>query len=214
MCDYVTHEGDFDPGAASQHRSLGAERSEIRLNPRPRSAPTGRAHHARQRGARSEPVRCLEAPQEVRRDARPAGSRHAGGGHGERRPRPVAMPVAEPKLAPVYFDSALIAKFYLNEPGREQVRQVARSAGAVVSSGIAVVEVSATFHRKLREGAIELRVLRALQGQFAHDLDVGLWRLAGATEALLREAQAAFSRLDKSVFVRSLDALHLVTAKS
>ena len=109
------------------------------------------------------------------------------------------MPVAEPKLVPVYFDSALIAKFYLNEPGREQVRQVARSAGAVVSSGIAVVEVSATFHRKLREGAIELRVLRALQGQFAHDLDTGLWRLAGPTEAVLREAHAAFSRLDKSV---------------
>jgi predicted nucleic acid-binding protein len=59
-----------------------------------------------------------------------------------------------------------------------------------------------------------LRVLRALQGQFAHDLDTGLWRLAGPTEAVLREAQAAFSRLDKSVFVRSLDALHLVTARS
>ena len=115
---------------------------------------------------------------------------------------------------PVYFDSALVAKFYLNEPGREQVRQLARSAGAVVSSGIAVVEVSAAFHRKLREGAIESRVLKALQGQFAHDLDTGLWRLAGPTEAVLREAQAAFARLDKSVFVRSLDALHLVTARS
>ena len=124
------------------------------------------------------------------------------------------MRVAEPKPVPVYFDSALIAKFYLNEPGREPVRQVARSAGAVVSSGIAVVEVSAAFHRKLHEGAIELRVLRALQGQFAHDLDTGLWRLAGPTEAVLREAQAALSRLDKSIFVRSLDALHLVTAKS
>jgi len=115
---------------------------------------------------------------------------------------------------PVYFDSALVAKFYLNEPGREQVRQLARSAGAVVSSGIAVVEVSAAFHRKLREGAIESRVLKALQGQFAHDLDTGLWRLAGPTEAVLREAQAAFARLDKSVFVRSLDALHMVTARS
>jgi hypothetical protein len=94
------------------------------------------------------------------------------------------------------------------------VRQLARSAGAVVSSGVAVVEVSAAFHRKLRAGAIELRVLRALQGQFAHDLDTGLWRLAGPTEAVLREAQAAFSRLDKSVVVRSLDALHLVTARS
>ena len=124
------------------------------------------------------------------------------------------MPVAESKLVPVYFDSALIAKFYLNEPGRDSVRQVARSAGAVVSSGISVVEVSAAFHRKLREGAIEPRVLRALVGQFAHDLDMGLWRLAGPTEALLRETQAAFSRLDKSIFVRSLDALHLVTARS
>src|SRR5262245_34414875 len=103
------------------------------------------------------------------------------------------MPAAEPKPVPVYFDSALIAKFYLNEPGREPVRQFARSAGAVVSSGIAVVEVSAAFHRKLREGAIERRVLRALQEQFTHDLDTGLWRLAGPTEALLREAQAARS---------------------
>ena len=124
------------------------------------------------------------------------------------------MPAAEPKPVPVYFDSALIAKFYLNEPGREEVRQVARAAGAVVSSGIAVVEVSAAFHRKLREGATESRVLKALQGQFAHDVDSGLWRLAGPTEAVLHEAQAAFSRLDKSVFVRSLDALHLVTARS
>ena len=124
------------------------------------------------------------------------------------------MPVAEPRPVPVYFDSALIAKFYLNESGREQVRQVARWAGVVVSSGIAVVEVSAAFHRKLREGGIELRVLRALQGQFAHDLDTGLWRLAGPTEAVLREAHAVFSRLDRSVFVRSLDALHLVTARS
>jgi predicted nucleic acid-binding protein len=126
----------------------------------------------------------------------------------------VTTPVVEPKLVPVYFDAALIAKFYLNEPGREPVRQLARSAGAVVSSGIAVVEVSAAFHRKVREGAIELRVFRALQGQFAHDLDAGLWRLVGPSEAVLREAQAAFSRLDKSIFVRSLDALHLVTAKS
>src|SRR5262249_46292722 len=119
-----------------------------------------------------------------------------------------------PKAVPVYFDSALVAKFYLSEPGREQVRQLARSVGVVVSSGIAVVEVSAAFHRKLRQGAIELRVLRALLGQFAHDLDSGLWRLAGPPEAVLRETQAAFARLDKSVFVRSLDALHLVTARS
>ena len=29
-------------------------------------------------------------------------------------------PVVDPTPVPIYFDSALIAKFYLNEPGREQ----------------------------------------------------------------------------------------------
>jgi predicted nucleic acid-binding protein len=115
---------------------------------------------------------------------------------------------------PAYFDAALVAKFYLNEPGRDAVRHLARSAGVVVTSGVAIAEVAAAFHRKLRERGIERPVFRALQGQFAHDLNAGLWQLAGPTEALLRSVQTAFARLDASVFVRSLDALHLVTARS
>lgn len=116
-------------------------------------------------------------------------------------------------VVPVYFDSALVAKFYLNEPGREGVRRVARQAGIVVTSGIAVAEVSAAFHRKLREGAVDRRVFRALQGQFAHDTQAGLWKLIAPSEALLQQVQSLFVQLDKAVFLRSLDALHLVTAK-
>ena len=117
-------------------------------------------------------------------------------------------------VVPAYFDSALIAKFYLNEPGRDDVRRLARNAGNVMTSGIAVAEVSAAFHRKLREGGVERNVFKPLQGQFKHDLNEGLWTLIGPTEALLQEVQALFGRLDKSVFLRSLDGLHLVTAKS
>jgi predicted nucleic acid-binding protein len=117
-------------------------------------------------------------------------------------------------IVPAYFDSALVAKFYLNEPGRDGVRHLARSAGIVVTSGIAVAEVSAAFHRKFREGAVDKTVFKGLQGQFEHDLEHGLWRLVGPTEALLHEVQVLFLRLDKSVFLRSLDALHLVTAKA
>jgi hypothetical protein len=61
---------------------------------------------------------------------------------------------------------------------------------------------------------VTLDVFKALHGHFVHDLDEGLWKLAGSTEALLRDVQAAFARLNKSVFVRSLDALHLVTARA
>ena len=122
---------------------------------------------------------------------------------------------AEPDVpVPVYFDSALIAKFYLNEPGRDAVRALTRTAGIVVTSGIAVAEVSAAFHRKLREGSVDRTTFKALQGQFTHDLDQQLWTLAGPTDALIREVQAVFARLDGSIFLRALDALHLVTAKS
>ena len=117
-------------------------------------------------------------------------------------------------VAPVYFDSALLAKFYVNEPGRDAVRAVARKAGIVVTSGVAVAEVSAAFHRKLRESAIDLDVFKALNGQFQHDLENGLWRLIVPTEALLEQVRVLFVRLDRSVFLRSLDALHLVTAKA
>lgn len=117
-------------------------------------------------------------------------------------------------LAPAYFDSALVAKFYLNEPGRDAVRRVARKAGRVVTSGLAVAEVSAAFHRKFREGAVDKTVFKGLQGQFAHDVERGLWTLVAPTEALLSEVQALFVKLDPSVFLRSLDAMHLVTAKA
>ncbi len=114
---------------------------------------------------------------------------------------------------PAYFDAALVAKFYVNEPGRDAVRALAASAGVVVTSGIAVAEVSAAFHRKFREGAVDQRVFKALQGQFQHDVEQGLWTLTGPTDALMLEVQALFLRLDRAVFLRSLDALHLVTAR-
>jgi predicted nucleic acid-binding protein len=121
---------------------------------------------------------------------------------------------ATASIVPAYFDAALVAKFYLNEPGRDAVRQLARSAGLVVTSGIAVAEVSAAFHRKFREGAVDKPVFKGLQGQFEHDLAHGLWKLVGPTEVLLQQVQALFLRLDRPVFLRSLDALHVVTAKS
>lgn len=34
------------------------------------------------------------------------------------------------------------------------------------------------------------------------------------TEALLEQVRGLFARLDRSVFLRSIDALHLVTAKA
>lgn len=112
-----------------------------------------------------------------------------------------------------YFDSALVAKFYLNEPGRDRVRALARSAGSVVTSGIAVAEVASAFHRKRREGAIDKSVLAALQGQFAHDLKQAVWTLVPVSEALITSVQKLFGVLDDDVYLRAVDAVHVVSAR-
>ena len=56
-----------------------------------------------------------------------------------------------------YFDSAYIAKFYLNEPESDAVRRLAESLGHVHCSALGSVEVEGVFHRKWREGAIGQR---------------------------------------------------------
>jgi predicted nucleic acid-binding protein len=116
--------------------------------------------------------------------------------------------------AAVYFDSALVAKFYVNEPGRDAVRRLAKRAGSVATSGIALAEVAAAFHRKLREGSIDSDAFEALQGQFHHDVTRAVWTIIGVTPALLQQVRTLFAGLDRSVFLRSLDAVHLVTAKT
>ena len=120
------------------------------------------------------------------------------------------MPIARA----AYFDSALIAKFYLNEPGRDAVRALAQDAGSVVSSAVAIAEVSAAFHRKFRERSIDLEAFTALEGQFAHDVMSAVWSLIPVTDALLEDVRVLFIGLGSNVYLRSLDALHVVTAKS
>src|SRR5712692_7148304 len=119
-----------------------------------------------------------------------------------------------PPTTAAYFDAALVAKFYVNEPGRDAVRRLARRVGTVATSGIAIAEVVAAFHRKLREGSIDSAVFDALKGQFHHDVTRGLWTLIGPTPALLQQVRALFAGLNGSVFLRSLDAVHLMTAKA
>src|SRR5262245_61195977 len=113
-----------------------------------------------------------------------------------------------------YFDSAYIAKFYLDESESEAVRRLADSLGQVRCAQIGQVEVAAVFHRKFREGAFDAAVLREVMAQFDDDCGAGLWTWLPLTSSLLQRAAAAFARLPRSVFLRSADALHLTCAEA
>jgi predicted nucleic acid-binding protein len=112
-----------------------------------------------------------------------------------------------------YFDSAYIAKFYLDEPESEEVRQLAESLGEVRCAVIGQIEVAAVFHRKFREGAFDAGILREVTAQFDDDCDQGLWIWLPVTPELASRTAATFPRLPRSVFLRAADALHLVCAR-
>ena len=112
-----------------------------------------------------------------------------------------------------YFDSAYIAKFYLDEPESEAVRRLAERLGQVRCAVIGRVEVAAVFHRKLREGAFDAGAFREVMGQFDDDCGQDLWTWLPLTTALAAKTATVFARLPRPVFLRAADALHLISAQ-
>jgi predicted nucleic acid-binding protein len=114
----------------------------------------------------------------------------------------------------IYFDSAYIAKCYLNESGAERVRELARTADGLVSCQIARVELFATVHRHLREGHLKTRHLRQVLKQFEGDENEGIWQWFPVTPSLVTEACRRLQTLPATVLIRAVDALHLACARA
>src|SRR5262245_43399670 len=112
-----------------------------------------------------------------------------------------------------YFDSAYIAKFYLEEPDSGAVCRLAESLGRVHCVAIGRVEVASAFHRKLQEGALTGPSFRAVMAQFSWDSAHGLWTWIPVTSRLIEAATRAMEGLSRSVALRSADALHLACAQ-
>jgi predicted nucleic acid-binding protein len=113
----------------------------------------------------------------------------------------------------MYFDSAYLAKFYVNEPGSHAVRTVAKQAEGLVSSAWALAEVACALHRHLREGSLRAAQVRALSAAFLDHVDAGFWTLIPISERLLRRVASAVSAAPAGVFLRAGDALHLIAAQ-
>lgn len=112
----------------------------------------------------------------------------------------------------IYFDAAYIAKCYLNEPGADQVREVAYAANGLASCELARLEFASILRRHARERHITRREMSAIVKEFEADEKTGVWRWHGVTPDLLEKARTAVLKLPDTVFVRAGDALHLTCA--
>jgi predicted nucleic acid-binding protein len=113
----------------------------------------------------------------------------------------------------IYCDTAYLLKYYVDEPGSQEVRSLIDGQTGVGSLALGRLELAAAFHRKLRESQIDLATHECLVSQFEADDMAGLWTWFDATPALLNKASKNFAVLPAKIFLRASDALHLASAK-
>jgi predicted nucleic acid-binding protein len=112
----------------------------------------------------------------------------------------------------VYLDTSYIAKFYFNEPESPRVRELVRTADTIHSSLWALAEFHGVIHRRLREGSLSRGDALELSSRFYQHVEDGLWKLIPVHEALLRRTSALIVSAPPDLFLRTADAVHLVTA--
>jgi predicted nucleic acid-binding protein len=74
------------------------------------------------------------------------------------------------------------------------------------------MELTATFHRKLREKQITTDQLESLRQQFEFDVLDGRIQWLPLTQIIIHRVEQIFFELPANVFLRTGDAIHLATA--
>ena len=113
----------------------------------------------------------------------------------------------------LYLDSAYIAKCYLRERGTDAVLDLVESSSSRGSSELAMLEVVAVFHRHLREGKLSRAAFEETFERFKSEDADGVWQWIPVDSTLLGEAALSYRKLSSSLFLRSADCLHLVSAR-
>jgi predicted nucleic acid-binding protein len=111
----------------------------------------------------------------------------------------------------IFCDTSAAAKLYA--PGRETsvVQRLCNTQEAGLSE-LARVELMGVFHRRLREGKWSQADFLAAVRQFSHDDISGFWTWLPLEKPILEAAAQTFATLPSTVFLRSSDCIHLMTA--
>jgi len=112
----------------------------------------------------------------------------------------------------ILCDTSTVAKFYVFEPESVAVRQRLEAEDEVCVSELARIELMGVFHRRLREGKWTRADFLAAVRQFSADDIGGYWTWLPLESAIIEAAAATYATLPETVFLRSSDCLHLVTA--
>lgn len=112
----------------------------------------------------------------------------------------------------IYLDTSYLAKFYLKEPGTEDVLKAFARESNFVCGEHGRLELITSFKRHQREGRLSATQVGLLWEKHGQDLADGLIRFLPVSSELIATACQQMLALPPSVFVRAADALHLACA--
>jgi uncharacterized protein len=112
----------------------------------------------------------------------------------------------------LFCDTSTLAKYYVPETESATVRSRLDAEDQVFLSELARAELMAVFHRRLRESKWTREEFRTLVRQFSKDDIGGYWAWVPLNGIIVEQAVKIYTTLPESVFLRTADCLHLVTA--
>ena len=112
----------------------------------------------------------------------------------------------------IYFDTSYIWKCYIYENGSEKVRSLASQDDRIVCCEFGKMELSAAFHRALREGFIDVTYFKTIFEQFRQDEQDGVWTWLPLSRDLKESVISSFESLPATVYLRTGDVIHLQCA--
>ncbi|HET9784997.1 MAG TPA: type II toxin-antitoxin system VapC family toxin [Terriglobales bacterium] len=104
-----------------------------------------------------------------------------------------------------YWDTSVLAKIYVDEPGSDLVRKLL-GGERPVTSAICPVEMESMLRRSHAEGRLTEEEQRGARAMFALDLDY--WSLMDVDAAVLQQARLVAADFP----IRALDAVHVASA--
>jgi len=111
-----------------------------------------------------------------------------------------------------YYDTSFLLKLQFEEAGTEIVRAHAKKQFGLASACIARAEFASACHRKVREKQANSEQLSEMLGQFHDDIEAEIIEMLPLSDELFARVACAYADAPPTLFLRSLDALHLACA--
>ena len=112
----------------------------------------------------------------------------------------------------IFCDTSAAAKLYVPEHESGAMRKLAEREDEVYVSELVRAELMGVFHRRWRERKWSRADFRTAVRQFSHDDIAGFWTWLPLDRPIVEAAGQTYTTLPDTVFLRTADCLHLVTA--